>query len=356
MKIIHTADLHIGSPLTSRLPIDKREERQNELMSNFRRLVEEAYSLGAYTVMISGDLFDENAVSRRAKASFLETVRWASDISFFYLEGNHDEGIIEEAEKPENLFTFGKEWTYYELAEDVVITGRKYFNGRLFDTLTLKKDKKNLVMLHGELRDRSAPRYTIGRKDAEGKNIDYLALGHYHTYSATRIDERGVAVYCGTPEGRGFDEVGRCGFVLVDTGKKEVTHKFIPFAKREIHDIKLSIENTLGQSDIAKKARDILAEIPLCDIVRLELVGRYSPDIWKDEKALEGELSRGRYHLEIKDASLPRFDCSELKNDKSLKGEFIRLVLADRTLTEEEKEKVILLGISALLGEELKSL
>ena len=147
MKIIHTADLHIGSPLTSRLPIDKREERQNELMSNFRRLVEEAYSLGAYTVMISGDLFDENAVSRRAKASFLETVRWASDISFFYLEGNHDEVIVEEAEKPENLFTFGKEWTYYELAEDVVISGRKYSDGSLFDTLTLKKDKKNLVTL-----------------------------------------------------------------------------------------------------------------------------------------------------------------------------------------------------------------
>ena len=59
------------------------------------------------------------------------------------------------------------------------------------------------MVLHGELRDKSAQGGVIGLTEAANKNIDYMALGHYHTYSEAQIDKRGVAVYSGTPEGRG---------------------------------------------------------------------------------------------------------------------------------------------------------
>ena len=41
------------------------------------------------------------------------------------------------------------------------------------------------------------------------------------------------------------------------------------------------------------------------------------------------------------------------QNDISLKGEFIRLVLDQKDLTEEEKSKVISTGIRALSGEDI---
>ncbi len=352
MKIIHTADLHIGSPLSSRLSGDKREARQNEIISNFRRLTEEAYALGASAIIIAGDLFDENDVGIRAKNAVIETVRWASDIRFFLLEGNHDKGITEVMEMPKNLFTFGREWSYYELGEGVTVCGRKFLDEGAFETLRLSKEKKNIAVLHGELREHSAPLYTVGLKDAAGKFIDYLALGHYHSYSVTRIDERGIAVYSGTPEGRGFDETGECGFVLIDTHGKTVTHRFIPFARRKIHDIKLSIDGMSGQADIIKAARKILENIPSSDMVRLELVGGYTSGIWKDAEALERELKASCYHLEIKDSSRLKTDYSGLKNDKSLKGEFIRAVLGDGALSDSQKDEVIRMGIAALSGED----
>ena len=352
MKIIHTADFHIGSPLSSRLSGEKREERQNEIISNFRRLVEQAYALGASAIIIAGDLFDENDVGIRAKNAVIETVRWASDITFFLLEGNHDKGITGVMEMPENLFTFGSEWSYYELSEGVTVCGRNFFDENAFESLHLKKEKKNIAVLHGELREHSAPLYTVGLKDAAGKFIDYLALGHYHSYSVTRIDERGNAVYSGTPEGRGFDETGECGFVLIDTDGNGLTHRFIPFARRKIHDIKLPVDGMSGQGDIVRAAMKILENIPSSDMVRLELVGRYTSGIWKDGEALERELKGHLYHLEIKDSSRPKADYSGFTNDKSLKGEFIRAVLVDTTLSDLEKDEVIRMGIAALSGED----
>ena len=41
------------------------------------------------------------------------------------------------------------------------------------------------------------------------------------------------------------------------------------------------------------------------------------------------------------------------QNDISLKGEFIRLVLKQEDLTDEQKSKIISTGIKALSGEEV---
>ena len=81
-------------------------------------------------------------------------------------------------------------------------------------------------MLHGEIGD------TIGKNkiklaSLKNHNIDYLALGHYHTYTVGQIDERGTYVYSGCLEGRGFDECGEKGFVVLDVEEK-VNHTFIP--------------------------------------------------------------------------------------------------------------------------------
>ena len=40
-------------------------------------------------------------------------------------------------------------------------------------------------------------------------------------------------------------------------------------------------------------------------------------------------------------------------NDKTLKGEFIRGVLADESLTDDERQRVISMGLRALHGAEI---
>lgn len=354
MRIIHTSDIHLDSPLTSRLPQDKVRERRRELLSGFGRLVEEAKALGVEAIIIAGDLFDNSRVSRRALDTALGIIQDAREITFFYLQGNHEgDALIASARvMPENLKIFGDDWTYYDIG-DVTVAGRNVIQENMFDSLSLSKERKNIIVLHGELRDRSCAPDIIGIKEAAGKNIDYLALGHYHSYSAEAIDDRGAAVYSGTPEGRGFDEVGDKGYSLLSTSSDRVLHSFRPFARRRLHIVPLELDGAVRTVEIGERAERALRSIPSSDIVRLELTGRYFPTLWKDTDSLIREYSGRFYYFEVKDSSRIAINPDDYRHDMSLKGEFIRTVSRDSSLDEAAKEKIIACGINALMGEDL---
>ncbi len=350
MKILHTSDIHIDSPMTSRLPSAKIRERRRELVSNFSDLVSEARKNGCSAVIIAGDLFDSERVSRKAKSTVLDTILTARDLTFFYLKGNHEgDALTEDTELPKNLYIFGDDWSYFE-APGLTVAGRSVCQEKMFSELNLPSDSKNVVVLHGELRDRSSGE-AIGKLDAVGKNIDYMALGHYHSYSAEKIDSRGVAVYSGTPEGRGFDEAFDCGYVILDTDTME--HRFVPFAKRILRIVKLPLNELISPSEISVAAERLLKDIPSRDLVRLELIGEYSPELWRDTEALERKFAERFYHFEVKDSSRIKIDPESYKYDKSFKGEFIRTVNADESLDEAKKAKIIACGLYALMGENI---
>lgn len=354
MRIIHTSDIHLDSPLTSRLPQAQVRERRRELLAGFGRLVEEANALSVEAIIIAGDLFDSERVSRRALDTALGIIEEAKDITFFYLQGNHEgDALITSAKAlPENLKIFGKEWTYFNIG-NVTVAGRNEICEGMFDSLSLSPERKNIVVLHGELRDRSSAPEGIGIREAAGKNIDYLALGHYHSYSAEAIDDRGAAVYCGTPEGRGFDEVGDKGYTLLSTDSDRIIYSFRPFAKRRLHIVPLELDGAVRTAEIGERAARVLRGIPSTDIVRLELSGRYFPNLWKDTDGLAREWEHKFYYFEIKDSSKIAINPDDYRHDMSLKGEFIRTVSRDNSLDEETKEKIIACGINALMGEEL---
>ena len=83
---------------------------------------------------------------------------------------------------PENLKRFNDDWTYFKLGT-VNVIGRCNTKKEMFSELHLNETETNIVVMHGELRDRSDFGGVIGKKDIENLGIDYLALGHYHSYS-----------------------------------------------------------------------------------------------------------------------------------------------------------------------------
>jgi DNA repair exonuclease SbcCD nuclease subunit len=353
MRILHTSDIHLDSPLTSRLPADRVRERRRELLSGFGRMVEEAKEMGALAVIIAGDLFDSERVSRRAMDTALDIIESAPEVVFFYLQGNHEGDALSLSGRaiPLNLKTFGKDWTYYE-AGSLTVVGRSEIREGMFESLDLPKDSTNIVVLHGELRDKSAYPDAIGLGEAAGRNIDYMALGHYHSHSIKAIDDRGVAVYSGTPEGRGFDETGEKGYMIIDTTPR-LKYSLRPFARRRLHTISIDLGGLVRTAEILERAERALRTVPSTDIVRLELVGRYFPTLWKDLDSLTHAFENRFYYFEIKDCSRMAINPEDYKNDKSLKGEFIRTVTSDQSLDEQTKEKIIACGINALMGEEL---
>ena len=352
MKIIHVSDLHVDSPLTAHLPADKVRERRAELFAVLSSMLDEATRLGVRIIIIAGDLFDSDKITKTARRRTLALIAAAKEISFFYLSGNHEEGALlsGEDELPQNLFVFGEEWSYFS-SGDTVIAGRRATSPDMFDTLSLPKDTTNIVVLHGEIRDRSDFDGVIGRRDATGKGIDYLALGHYHSYSSEQIDQRCIAVYPGTPEGRGFDETGKKGFVLVESGTDGLTHRFIPRAKRTLHEIRVDISGLSNLYAIEKHVETGLSDVGGGDLVRLILTGTRKVGFNPDTAALTARFAERYYFFEVKDETRLLINASDYKHDLSLKGEFIRTVMKDTTMSEKKKEDVISCGLAALLGE-----
>ena len=352
MKFIHTSDLHIGSPLTSRLSQDKVRERKNELMSCFERMIEEAVYQKAVAFIIAGDMFDSERITKSTAERVLGAIARYPSLDFLYLSGNHEKSALLECgvTLPINLKIFGEDWTYFNYGE-VCIAGRSEISQDMFTQLDFDPGKINIAVLHGGLAEGKTGSDIIGKRDLEGKNITYLALGHYHSYSEHKINDTGIAVYCGTPEGRGFDEVGDKGFVLIDTDGRHIHHAFTPFAKRRLRIIDVDLTDAEGRNDIDRRVDSALYGIPAKDLIRVRFCGKRIPELFPDEDAIKSRWQNAFYHFEVKDETTMRIDPDEYKYDRSLKGEFIRLVASKTDISDEEKSKIIRTGLAALMGE-----
>ena len=98
----------------------------------------------------------------------------------------------------------------------------------------------NLVMLHGGI-GTACGEDMINLNLLKNRGIDYLALGHIHSYQTGPLDETGSYCYPGCLEGRGFDECGEKGFVLLTVEDGSVAHEFVPFSARQLHRVPVDI-------------------------------------------------------------------------------------------------------------------
>ena len=211
----------------------------------------------------------------------------------------------------------------------------------------------NILSLHGQV-----SKYTVDNPDVinitelKNKNIDYLALGHIHSYQKEKLDDRGVYCYSGCLEGRGFDECGIKGFSLIEIEDGKLNSTFIPFAKRTIYEIEHDITGkTWGQ--IIKDIKTELSLIKDTSLIKVVLTGEHDLDLEMDLFYLTSILNNDFYFVKIKDESKLKINLNDFALDPSLKGEFIRTVMSDISLSEQEKNDIIMCGINALNGEKL---
>jgi DNA repair exonuclease SbcCD nuclease subunit len=306
-------------------------------------------------IIIAGDMFDTARVTSKSRNAIFDKIKTNPDIDFLYLAGNHDEeNVLSELEDSyDNLKVFKDEWTSFKY-DNVVITGVK-LNGKnkgIYDTLLTDKNAFNIVVMHGatsqyELKDNTE---VINLTKLKNKNIDYLALGHYHTQSQDNLDDRGIYCYSGCIEGRGFDECGQKGFMLLEIDGNKFNHTFVPFAYRQLYEIKVDITGIDNWFDIERKVCAELSKIDKKNLVKVVLGGKYKISLDKQIDHLDKNLNKDFYFAKVKDESTLEINAGDYEKDPSLKGEFIREVLAS-DLTEEEKESVIIVGLKALSGE-----
>ena len=362
MKLIHCADMHLDSKLATNLDRDKATLRRQELLDTFSKMVDFAADNGVDVILIAGDLFDKPHIRKQARARVTEEITTHPDIDFLYIQGNHDRSDflqdVDPADIP-NLKLFNEgEWTGYRY-DDVVITGREITadNAKTFTmNLVLDQADVNIVMLHGQESDYEGGDKTeiIPLGELRGKYIDYLALGHIHSYKKVKLDDRGEYCYSGCLEGRGFDECGEKGFVLLTVEDKKVESQFIPFAKRKLHEIPVPVEPEETMPQLLDAIDEATAGIPADDMVKVVLNGYVNMDGEADTDRILKRYAERFFFFKVYDRTKIRIDYDSFLGDRSLKGEFVR-IMQQADLPEDKKARIVEIGMKALMEEEIEA-
>lgn len=352
MKIIHTADLHFDSKMETNLTKEMAKERKMEIRYSFQRLIEYANENDIKVILICGDMFDTANVSNSTRTFLVDLIKGNPQIDFLILKGNHDEYNLLLDEELANVKLFKNELTHFKY-DDVNIYGFNMKSGGFspanFELLSFDKNEKNILCLHGQISNNYSLSvdYCIPLNLLKNKNIDYLALGHIHSFNFGKIDERGIYAYSGILEPRGFDECGEKGFIEINVTDKIYT-KFVPFSKREFKECEVDISKCDNASEILTSALESLKEENSGNFIKLKLVGDYDLGKDKDIAYLEKVLNDKFYFAKVMDCTTIKADYEKLQYDISLKGEFVRAVLSDTSLSESDKKTIIDYGIKAL--------
>lgn len=362
MKIIHCADLHLDSKMTANLSREQARERKKEILRTFTRMVEYAAANEVRVILIAGDLFDTRNISALARNTVRDMIVGHPEIDFIYLRGNHDSDnfLSKMEDMPANLLMFGNDWSTY-LYGNIAITGMEISADSqvtMYNSLVLNHDMFNIVTLHGQLENYSSKDQTeiISLNDLKNKNIDYLALGHVHGMLMDRLDNRGIYCYPGCLEGRGFDECGEKGFVLIDIDeeKRSAQYQFVPIAARTLYTLEVDVTGAMTTREVATRMEQAIAEAAYSSgsLVKFVLTGGVEVDAEFNCEYLQDLFTDYFYFEKVYDRTKLLVNYSDYEQDASLKGEFIRMVLGS-DLSEEQKNEVIRCGIMALSGEEI---
>ena len=297
IKILHTADVHLDSPLTSLALRDEdlRASIQSATRSAFMRTIDTALSEGVAALLISGDLYD--GAQRSAKtAAFLtgqlERLR-AAGIPVFYIKGNHDaeNPITGEVMLPDNVHMFDGRGGKVQLEDnDIWIHGLSFSGKHAPDSLLSKfgapvPGTVNIAMLHTSLagaagHDNYAP-CSVAELTVLG--FDYWALGHVHKRQVH--SEALWIVMPGIPQGRDIGEAGPKFATLLSIEQGEIAVAEVPTSVVSFLSHAVDLSGTESDDEIRQKIRvdlhDQMSELGPAEnaILRLSLAG-YTPRRW----------------------------------------------------------------------------
>ena len=284
------------------------------------------------------------------------------DSCFIICEGNHDR---DGADVPARMdcrkicARLDDGWTTYEqgwhlplpVAELIRRMGCRHgCCSQLQEELSDYPGKLHVVMLHGMVSEYGQGEEGIALRDLRGRGIDYLALGHVHSFRQEKLDEQGIWCYSGCLEGRGFDECGTKGYVMLETVAQHLVSTFVLVAKRTLREVVIEVTETYTEQEIMAQIQGQLTEIPSQDLIKIVLKGQVSPECDLDLLWMKRKLESDYYFLKIKDQTKVAVRAEDYQYDRSLKGEFVRLV-QETDLSEEDQSEILKLGIQALKGE-----
>jgi DNA repair protein SbcD/Mre11 len=348
IRILHTADLHLGMKFVGRYPPEVRDRLVKARFETLGKLVEIANAEGVDLFVIAGDLFHDQNVARRDIRVAADTLGRFTGRLILVLPGNHDflqegESLLwgrfqETAGDRVMLLTEPNPYTLADYDLPVVIypgpCTAKHSQTNAIDWIqsgSKEPDNWNIGLAHGSLEgvspDFQGDYYPMTPEELRGAGLDLWLMGHTHN-RVPDVDQgrESRILFSSTPEPDGFDchHPGHAWLIELNNNRS-LSYRSIATGRHRfsVQDVVLnseddleSLRNRFGQLD------------PERDLVKLALKGRLPAELYDERGALLEELKQTVLHLEPDFTELFRRITSDDVDREFTEGSFPHRLLA----------------------------
>ena len=264
IKILHSGDWHLDSPLQGRSP-EQAAALRRELEKIPGKLADLCRREGCDLVLLSGDLFDGAYTQASYRIVYEALQRMGAPV--FIAPGNHDylspDSPYEKEIWPENVYIFKKQQIEWIDLPGVRVYGAGFQSMDCPSLLEgFQAEGYAVGVFHGDPTQVNSPYNPVTKAQVRTSNLRYLALGHVHKPDSFTAGQT-LCAWPGCPMGRGWDEGGEKG-VLIAELDETVQVRFIPLDTPKFFDVSV---------DYAKGIGSVLPAVPGEDFYRITLTG-----------------------------------------------------------------------------------
>lgn len=340
MKILHSADWHLDSPI-----IGRTEEQTSLLRAALlevpHKIAAAAKAEGCDLMLLAGDLFDgpHSPESLRSVKDALTEVK----IPVFIVPGNHDylcptSPWLAEA-WPENVHIFtAPTMESVALPElDCRVYGAAFTGMEapaLLEGFRAECEEAFAVgILHGDPTQAASPYCPVTAEQIKSCGLSFLALGHIHKGGQLTSGST-LCAWPGCPMGRGFDELESKGVLIVALDSHGCETRFLPLDTPRFFDLACE-----AGVDPASSLSRLLPAAGSSDFYRISLTGESEP--------LDTELLQQQFpqfpNLTLRDRTEPPLDLWANAGEDTLEGVYFHLLQQQlESADEQTREKILL--------------
>lgn len=345
MKIIHTADIHLGASPDLGYPWSRK--RKEDIWNTWKRLIERVRLEKADLLLVSGDLFHRQPLVRELKeVNYLFST--IPDTTVVLMAGNHD--YIKKGsyypEFPWNKNVIGlwnRECVRVSIPKkNVCVYGCSYYSREVTDDLYQNvrpsgREAFHILLAHGG-DEKHSP---VNRERLAEAGFQYAALGHIHK---PQVLLKNRIAFSGALEPIDRNDTGPHGFMKVICTQEGTTAEFVPFASCSYLDLDFDVKEETSQFELEEWVHKAIREAGEDNIYRVRLRGLRDVKTEFSARRLEqtGNVS------EVVDETRPAYDFTELSQiyEGGLIGEYVDCFAGSEDPVEQ---KALFYGIEALL-------
>ncbi len=347
LRLLHTADVHLGA---RHADLGDRAATQRERQfAAFVATVDLALEEKVDLVLIAGDLFDSNTQPRRSVERATAQIKRLVDarIRVVIAPGTHDvfdkASIYRAYDMPALAGAVGSDLVTVldpDHAEvhlqslDVVVHGRCYATKRAprspLAALDVSKDDRaawHVGLLHAAVAiegKTDGDDVVITTAEIAESNLDYLALGHWHSTSKGKAGRTAYA-YSGAPEPIALDQ-DRAGNVLLvtldgadDTKQVRIEERKVgrtTFERLQLDAATVGTQPALVASLVERANPDLVLDV--------ELIGVRPDALDLHVEEVEAELAEQFLKVRVRDRSVAPLPEGPVASADTVLGAFIR--------------------------------